>query len=840
MLEAVRQTAVLVGQFVRDVARCWKTSLRSPRHSITVALLLAIGLAPSLAMFTVLDRALFRPVELPQLDRLVFIRGVAAPPDGDPLAWWGQARALGALAGYSSGGANFSALQELERIHASVVSASFFRVADVPPAFGRTFLDDEQAPDFEHEVVLSHAFATAHFGAARSALGQAIKLNSVGYRVIGVMPSGFGFPARTDVWVPRPPRRASAAREADSDVASFDQAFIGRLRGGATLGETRTELKLMHQRLQDTYRRSGVGFGIGPSVIPLKEALARESRTALLALSGAVLFVLLLTYSNVASLLLARAVSRQKELAIFVWLGATRGRLFRQLLAESTLLALEGGALGLLLAFLGISLFRVYAPVAFPGLGEVAIGARACGFALAVSLFTGFAAGLVPALQTFKPDIAQSLKEHGERSRGSIRLNVRRALVIAEIVLALALTSGAGLMIESLRDLVRIEPGFDPRNVVTAEVALPKARYAPSAPSKNHLASTPAPRGTVGAAAPFDPARIGAFQKGLFDSIRGFPGVTAVGATSYLPLGDTGGRYFAFDVRGTPQLDTAATFDVAGDYFRAMSIPLRAGRLFADSDGDNALRVVIVNETLARRCWPSRNPVGDSLLLEGEPAAREVVGVVGDVRAESLGEVPGPQVYLPWLQPFSPQGNGAVNLRMTLVARAASAPDALAPLIRKAVSLLDSEVPLFGVESLEHFVADSAGSLRLRAVVLSFFGIVALVLAAAGVYGLMSYSVCCRVHEIGVRISLGARRRDILVLVIREGAGLGLVGTSLGLLASLEVGRLIASLLFGVTPTDVATLAAASASLLGLVLVSSALPAFRAANVDPATSIRYE
>lgn len=843
----VRRSAVLLSQFVRDLVHCWRTNLRNPRHSIIFVALLAVGLAPSFTMFTVLDRALFRPVQLPQLNQLVFIRAIPTPPGDDTLAWWGQARTLAAMASYSTGGANFNASHQLERIRAAVVSPSFFRVADVPPAFGRTFLEDEQAPGLEHEAVLSYAFATAHFGAPRSALGQAIKLNSIGYSVIGVMPPSFEFPARTNVWVPRPRRRASASStlEPDSEVASFDQAFIGRLRAGATLGETRTELKLMHQRLQDTYRKSGVGFGIGPSAIPLKEALARESRPALLSLFGAVLFVLLLTCANVASLLLARAATRQKELAIFACLGATRGRLFRQLLAESVLLATEGGALGLLLAVLGINLFRAYASVDLPGLAELAIDARACTFALAVSLLTGFAAGLAPALQTFTPDIAQTLKEHGERSRGPSALNLRRALVIAEVVLALALTTGAGLMVESLRDLVRIEPGFDPRNALTAEVALPRARYAPSAPLKPDLPSVPTPSGSPTVAAQPDPARIGAFQQSLFGNIRRLPGVTAVGAASDLPLAGTGGGYLAFDVGGIPQLYTAVTFSVAGDYFRAMSIPLRAGRFFSDSDGENASRVVIINDTLARRCWPGKNPIGDSLLLESEAAARQVVGVVGDVKVESLGEVSGPQAYLPWLQPFSPQGaNGtdvaSPKLKMTLVVRGASDPGGLAPLIRNAVASLDSEVPLFSVEPLEHVLSNSAESLRLRAVVLSFFAIVAFGLAGAGVYGVVSYSVSCRAREFGVRFALGARRRDVLVLVVREGVALGFLGTSLGILFSLEVGRLISSLLFGVAPADPATLAAASGSLFALILAASALPAFRAANVDPATSIRYE
>jgi putative ABC transport system permease protein len=309
---------------------------------------------------------------------------------------------------------------------------------------------------------------------------------------------------------------------------------------------------------------------------------------------------------------------------------------------------------------------------------------------------------------------------------------------------------------------------------------------------------------------------------------------------SDLPLVDNGGGFLAFDVRGTPQLEMAATFNAAGEYFRAMSIPLRSGRPFADSDGEASSRVAIINETLARRCWPGKNPVGDTLVLEGEPVARQVVGVVGDVKYEGLGEVPGQQIYLPWFQPFSPQKTRAPDLKMALVVRAASGTETLAPLIRNAVASLDNGVPLFSVQPLEEIVSHSAGPLRLRAVVLSFFAVLALGLAAAGVYGVVSYSVARRTHEIGVRMSLGARRRDILLLVIRDGARLGLVGVLLGTLASLEVGRLISSLLFGVLPDDPATLAAASLSLFMLTLIASAVPAFRAASLDPATSTRHE
>jgi putative ABC transport system permease protein len=850
--------AVLASLFARALAYCWRANLRNPQHTTALVLLIAIGFAPSITMFTVLDRALFRPADLPHLDRVVFIRGAAAPPGDDQLTWWSQARTLGALASYSAGGANSSVSGQSERIRAAVVSASFFRVAEVLPSFGRTLLPDEQGPGFESEAVVSNGFAVTHFGTAPSAIGQPVTINAVDYRVIGVMPPGFGFPGRTDIWVPRPMRRASApaASETDLDIASLSQALIGRLTKGATLGEARAELIVMSRRLEDTYRKSGVGFGLGATAIPLKEALSKESRPALLALSGAVLLVLLLTCANVASLLLARAVVRKKELAIRASLGATRSRLCLELLAESILFAAEGGALGIFLAVLGIDLFRAYAPSNVLGMPEIGIEIRTVALTFVIALFTGVVFGLAPALQSFASDIAQTLKEHREASVGPNRLHVRRALVVVEVVLALVLTTGAVLMVNSLRGLTRVEPGFDPRNALTAELALPRARYVPSSQEDDHGTSGPRLRSPAAVPlfqsnSPTDSlmahmssdgadARLRVFQQSLFERIGRLPGVVAVGAVSDLPLVDNGGGFLAFDVRGTPQLEMAATFNAAGEYFRAMSIPLRSGRPFADSDGEASSRVAIINETLARRCWPGKNPVGDTLVLEGEPVARQVVGVVGDVKYEGLGEVPGQQIYLPWFQPFSPQKTRAPDLKMALVVRAASGTETLAPLIRNAVASLDNGVPLFSVQPLEEIVSHSAGPLRLRAVVLSFFAVLALGLAAAGVYGVVSYSVARRTHEIGVRMSLGARRRDILLLVIRDGARLGLVGVLLGTLASLEVGRLISSLLFGVLPDDPATLAAASLSLFMLTLIASAVPAFRAASLDPATSIRHE
>ena len=840
-------------ELVRDFRHSLKLTLRDPARAFAPAILLAIGIAPTATMFSVVDRALFRPVNLPGVDQLVFIRAAAAPPDGDQLAWWSKARTLETLASYSAGGANISVSGQSERTDTTVVSPNFFELAKVSPTLGRGFLEEAS-----EESIVSYRFAVAHFGDAQNALGQRINVNGLGFTVAGVMPRGFSFPRSTDVWVARPARQLPGTTSDSSlDVGSKDQVLVARLRAGATLGEARSELKLMHQRLQEAYSKSGVGFGMGATATPLKEVLSRETRPALLALSGAVLFVLLLTCANTAGLLLAQAVARQKEVAILVWLGATRGTIIRQIVSGSVILAIVGGALGILLAALGLNFFRTLPLASTTVLSDVSIDLRSLLFTLSISLAGGVLVGLAPAFQAFVPDIAETLKAQGGRSRGALRLNMRRLLVVSEVLLALVLTAGAALMAESLYRLVRVEPGFDPRDTLTAQISLPKVRYAPSRQTNMNPSSTAGlqlkdhsktsgERSAGISLADEDVksanARGAAFQRSLFESIGRVPGVIAAGAIDTLPLAGNDASRLAFDVAGTPQPETAEVFYVAGGYFQTMSIPLRNGRAFSDSDGADAPRVLIINETMAHRCWPGKSPVGDTLVLEGESAARQIIGVVGDVRAESLGEAPGLQIYLPWFQPFTTQQTALASLNVTLVSRVASTSQTrnLPSSVANAVASVDGGVPLFRVRPMEQIIADSAAPLRARALVLSFFAITALMLSAAGVYSVVSYLVACRTHEIGVRISLGARRGDVLLLIIREGAGMAIVGVVLGFLTSLQIAKIISGLLFGVAPSDPRTLLTVSIGLLVVAVIASVVPALRAAKLDPAVAIRYE
>lgn len=848
------------GSVYRDFLRFWRASRRSPGYTLTLVLLLGMGIAGSVTMFAVLERALFRPVDLPDLDQIVIVDGAATPPGGDRLAWWGQAKALAALAEYSTGGANLRIAGQAERIRAAMVSASFFQVVDTAPHTGRTFLADEQVPGRNRVALLSHSLATAQFGRAESALGGSVTLNGVPYNVIGVMPRGFAFPARTDIWVPWSPGSGwlDLGSEPDTALPSSWGTLVGRLQPGVSLAEARAELNVLHTRLEQTYSKSGILFGTSVGVAPLRRMLARESRPALLALFAAVLFVLLLTCANTAGLLLARTAARQKEVAVLLCLGANRASVFRQFLIESLFLALGGGTVGVLLAILGVDLFRAYGPADIPGLWDVRMDLRVLAFALAVSLFTAITLGLLPAVQTFLPDISQALREQGQALAGVTGQRLRRWLVVAEVAIGLVLTAGAGLMIGSLRRLISVAPGFDPHNVLTAELALPRARYTPrpeehspghAVPEKkSNSNSQPKAVSQVNPNAPPPStamqsanARIAAFQQNLFERIGKLPGITAVGVVSDLPLSNSGhGGFLTFEVHGIiSPLAMAAEFQVAGEYFRAMGIPLRVGRFFSEADADAAPRVVIVNDTLARRWWGSKNPVGDYLLIEGEGSPREVVGVVGDVKYEDLAETPSQQFYLPWLQPYSPGRASPVELEMILAMRGASVSSAGAA-IRDAVMSLDSDLPLFRVRPMEEVVSDSARSLRFRAILLAGFAVMALALAGAGVYGVLAYSVAHRTHEIGVRMAMGAEPRDVFVLVMGEGARLGFFGVAAGSLASLALNRLIASLLFNVSPTDVATLAASALWLFAIVLVASAFPAARAVSVDPATSLRYE
>jgi putative ABC transport system permease protein len=809
-------------------------------------------------MFSVIDGVILRPLPYSHPDRIMLITGAAAPPTGDWLTWWRQSKAFAELALYSSGGANLTGGSQPERVTAAVVSASFFAVFEVRPALGHAFMADEEAAGRNQVALLSHRLWIQDFGGDPQILGKTIALNSRPYLIVGVLPSGFDFPGHTDLWVPRIVEANSVGRDSldlgpykQADVPAFlEEAMLGRLHAGATLAQARSELNVLLYRLTETYTaRTGIHFGVRVGVIPLQEVLVSDFRPALYTLFAGVSFLLLVACLNAANILLARAAARQKEVAVRLCLGASRMRIVRHLITESLLLTFCSGLLGILFAFWIVEAIRAIGPAEIPRLGEISVDLRVLGFTVVACFVTGTLIGLAPALESLAPDITASLKEEGFRSASRLPKRVRSVLVAAEIGLALVLLTGAGLMIRSFDRLTRVEPGFEPHNLVTLELSLPKEEYAP-ATAASQLKAPQSGRKTLGATTTEgkepeiqneslrDPdARVAAFYRRLTEAVGRLPGVTAAGMVSSLPLsGETEGSQF-LDLGGKLAAGQASVFVIGGNYFRALGAPLLAGRPFRESDSRDAPRVVVINQNLARQFWGAKNPLGAQFVIEGEEGPREIVGVVGDVKFSGLGEQPGPQLYLPYTQPYD---NGRMPLSMAFVVRTDSNPQSMVPGLRRQVLAIDKELPVFHVNTMEELVYESTSAPRFRGLLLGTFAFLALVLAVAGVYGVVAQAVVYRTHEIGVRVSLGATPHDILRLIVGQGARLALWGVALGLIAAFGLTRLVSSLLFGISPTDLVTYVAVSVSLIAAALLASYLPARRATKIDPMAALRYE
>jgi len=844
-----------VRQLLANIAFSWRKAVRELFFTLTVILLLGLGIGGSTAMFSVVDRVLLRPFSFVNSDRIVFIEGAAAPPNGDRLAWWTQAKSLAAIGTCSSGGANLTAAGQSQRIRAAAVSAGFFSVFQVEPTVGRVFIDDDERPGRSRVAVLSYSFAIRNYGSEGAAFGQNLTLNGLTYAVIGVMPTRFNFLPEIGVWIPKPLVETSLNLGSDdqSDLPILSEALIGRLQADVSLRMARTEMNALLQRLKDVYRDSGVEFGDSVKVISLQEWLVAEFRPALLALLVGVTFLFVIACADAAILLLARAAVRQKEVAIRLCLGASRVQLVRQLVVESLLLTMGSGCLGVFLAVCVINIIPTIAPPSIPYLPEIGINKVVLAFALGTSILTGTLMGLIPALETLNPNINPTLKEEGGRSIGVPRQRFRKTLVICQVSLVLALMNGTALMVQTLRRLGETTPGFDPHNVLTLRLTLPEMKYAPRIRDHRPFESKSYSQNQQQAGAGesrlnegheemplVSPnARIRAFQTSLLDRLRNIPGVSASGFVNELPLTSTG-RYLAFDIAKIPSPEMAAFFYVAGDYFHVMEIPLLRGRPFAERDNDTSSPVLIINEMIARKFWGTRNPIGDHILIEGEPTAREIVGLVGNVKHRALGEPTESQIYLPWLQPYGQQRFGHATLNMALVFRTASDPRIALSIARHEVISLDPDLPVFRAKTMDEIIFESTAPPRFRTLLLGSFAAIALILTVLGIYAVVTYSVTCRTHEIGVRVSLGARSRDIWLLFVREGAMLAIIGGGIGVAGALGLNRLISSLLFGVSATDPYSLATSATVILAASFVASSIPAIRASKTDPIAALRYE
>jgi putative ABC transport system permease protein len=797
---------------LQDIRYAVRRLLKSPGFAVVAVGALALGIGANTAIFSVVNSVLLRPLPYPAPEQLVQL-WEARPRQNMPrveiaphefLAWADQSQSFQRLAAIDVAEYNLTGRGEPERVSGSLVSAAYFPLLGVTPARGRTFLEEEDRPGANNVVVLGHELWQSRFNSDPSIVGQTLSLDGVACTVVGVLPRGFRLPNGAEL------ARPIAFDADDRKPGSHYLNVLGRLKEGVAVAQAEAEMATVAARVEQSLGGTNVGHQV--LVVPLHEEVVGGSRTALLVLLGAVALVLLIACANVANLLLARAAARRREVAVRAALGASRWRIVRQLLAESLLLSALGGVLGLLLAVWGVELLVRLDPTGVQRAGEVTLDWRVLAFTLGLSVLTGLLFGLAPALQASKADFVESLKEGGRSGQGLARSRLRSALVVAEVALTLVLLVGAGLLLKSFSRLLAVDPGLDPRGVLTLDVALPPAKYA-------------------------EPQRVMAFYERLLQEAAALPGVQAAGAVSVLPLaGDDTSNFVLIEGRAPlppGQALRAGRRNVTTDYFRALGISLKQGRGLTASDASGAQPVLVINEAMARSFFPGEEPIGKRIRTGGDKSPWvEIVGVVGDVRHRGLDVDTRPEMFFPHTQ--------TPSRHMTLVVRAADAPAALAAPLRERVRSIDQDQPVGNVKTMEEWVSESVASRRFTAALLGVFAAAAAGLAALGLYGVVSYSVAQRTHEIGLRVALGARPRDVLRLVIGQGMVLTLVGTVVGVAAALALTRVISGLLFNVGATDPTIFVAVPLLLTSVALLACYFPARRATKVDPMVALRYE
>ncbi|HKA17152.1 MAG TPA: ABC transporter permease [Blastocatellia bacterium] len=800
----------------QDLRYGFRMLYKNPGFTAVALLALALGIGANTAIFSVVNSVLLRPLSYSDPSRLVMIWENHQQRGGPEREWASpadfrdyqeQTNSFEHITAFLGWGPTLTGQGEPEDLLGAAVSHDTFAMLGIQPALGRTFSEEEDRPGAEKVVVLSNQLWNRRFASDPTIVGKNIALSDESYTVIGVMPRGFTFPILTNAELFRTVKPAIAGLQG-CDRGCVILRLIARLKSSVTIEGARAEMNAIAVQTAERYPESNKG--VGTTLVPLQEQLVGDVRPAMLVLLGAVGLVLLIACANVANLLLARAATREKEVAIRAALGARRMRLIRQHLTESLTLALIGGMLGLILAFWLVHLLVTFAPKGTPRVAEIAIDPIVLAFTCGVALFTGVAFGLAPALLSSKTNLSNALKEGGRDTSASSRgVRIRSALVVFEVALALMLLIGAGLLIKSFVNLQHIDPGFNPRSALRVDVSLPRTRY----PARNQPT---------------------AFYKQLIERIVALPGVQSVGGISRLPLSG-GGTDTEFEIEGQPPSEpdrqpVAWYSSVTPDYFRTMGIRLIQGREPLESDNADSPKVVVISETLARRYFPDEDPIGKRLVFGTDK--REIAGIVSDVNHFGLTQDARPTMYFPHAQ--SPARG------MSLVVRTASNPLALVASIRNQVSALDQNLATSNVMTLEELVASSIAEPRFTLLLLGSFAAVALVLSGIGVYGVVSYSVSQRSHEIGVRMALGAQVSDVLKLVIAQGMTLVLGGVGVGLLAAFALSRVMSKLLYGVSPTDLTIFAATSLILTGVALGACSVPGRRATRVDPMESLRYE
>jgi putative ABC transport system permease protein len=795
---------------LQDLRYAVRQLRKSPGFTTVAILTLAIGIGANAAIFSVINTVLLRPLPYHAPEQLVKVwpdKALSSVSKAQYVAIRGQMRSLSELAAYTTFTFTLTGDGDPEELKGGLVSANCLSLLGIRPLLGRTLLSGEDEPGRDHVLLLSHGLWQRRFGGDADVIGRTVTLDGEPYTVIGVMPASLAFPDENlQLWVPM---TINPAHEQDFTAGYLN--LLGRLTSSATTDQAQAELFTLAQQLRHNLPGLEPSYGSDAAVNPLQQELVGDVRPRLLLLLGVVVLVLLIACANVANLQLSRTSGRSKEIAIRATNGATRGRLIRQLGTESLLLALLGGAAGLALAVAAERILIASLPVVTPRLNEICIDFRVFGFALGCSVLTGLIFGLVPAIRLSKPDLLSALKESSRTAVSGFRGLYRRALVVTEVALALMVLVGAGLLGKSLWRLATVDPGFRPENVLTLRLAPPEAHYD-------------------------TPARKVNFYREVLQRVDGLPGVVSSGAINLLPLS---GRNWNFtfsvegrrDLPGTPS--PRADFRlVSGEYFATLGTQLKRGRSFSPLDSETAPKVAVINQTMARKYWPHDDPLGKRISNKEDDWAT-IVGVVEDVKDNHLDQGARPELYRPYNQ--VPWISG-----LTVMVRTNSDPAALASSIRDVVRSIDRDVPVSDVQSLTEVVSRSISAPRSTTLMIATFAMVAMLLGVLGIYGVISYSVARRVHEIGIRMALGATRGDILQQVVREGALLTLLGIALGIAGSFGLTRLIASLLYQVRPTDAATFILSSLVLGSVAIVASYLPARRATSVDPVVALRYE
>lgn len=809
-----------MGTIIQDLKYGFRMLAKSPGFTTVAVITLALGIGANSNIFTAINAMLLRPFAFKDLGRTFVVWETAPKQDeyhtgvapANFLDWNEQNKGFDQLAAGRHWNVNLTGTGIAERVEAYQVTANFFPQIGIPAEIGRSINADDFQPGHYSVVVLSHGFWERHLGADRGIVGKSVLLNGQAFNVIGVMPSECDFPVGIEAWAPLD--LTGAAR---TDRADHYLQVIGHLKPGVSMSQAQADLEAIATRLGREYPPTNAGHGV--RLVNVVEDLTGGTRQFVSVLMGAAAFVLLLACSNVTNLQLSRATAREKEIAVRRALGASRWQIARQLLAESVLLAILGGAAGLLLAAWGLDVMRRTIPPFIvqhiAGLKHLEVDRSVVAFTLIVAVLTGILAGLAPALSSSRPDLNEALKE-GARGGTSnpLRRRLRALLVVFEVALALVLLVGSGAMVKGFRSMMNSDMGFDRLHVLTFRVALPDKKYR-------------------------DSDRVREFYDQLVQRLQSVPGVESAATVTSAP-GSWNWNWSEYTGEGQPpaapgEIRAAASQSASPDFFHVLRVPLLEGRFFAAQDGPNAPAVAVISRSLARQIWQEANPVGKHIKMgraESNEPWRTIVGVVGDVKQSAFDHEPNPTAYVPFAQ--LPQAGS------TLVVRTPDDPLVLAASARAAVKSVDPEQPAYDVRTLDQLVSDNASGVEYSARMMMVFGFVALVLAAAGIFALMAYSVAQRTHEIGVRMALGAQRTDVLGLVVGYAVKLAVIGLAIGIPVSLAMTSALSRLLFGIVRMDALTLAGLTVLLTAVATLAAYVPARRAATVDPLVALRHE